>query len=263
MEFSPFNSGVELGSGRNLNSDFRNGSAIHRDSELSRQDYESNLKDRSSKKNGYQPIKSDLRFRRSSSKFNIGDSRYKLNEDQISNRNNNLDFDISEPDEPAQANQRRNQNRKQKSKKKSKKVKKEFFGDEYIENPQAHPKKQKKPKKRAISLTHLVDGFFQNEYVEDFKCGHCKEQVMIKKFNKIIRLPKILVVSLKRFVFYPKMKKINRPIFLGKNTLQLEKHILDPKSLPRGFGHNYEFLKSKNNFFYNNIKFFIFMKNIF
>ena len=208
---------------------------------------------------GYEPIKSDIRFKRSSSKFNIEDSRFRLKELGFSHTNQDnrgeidLDLDEDSPVRKKKGSQNRMQNGKSKAQKnkKDKSADREFFGTNYTQqedeeeetpNPETKTKKQAELKKnRRISLEHLIEGFFLEDFIEDFRCSHCKKQSMIKKTSRIIRMPQILIVTLKRFVFYPKMRKIHRPIFMSTHKINLKKHAFNPLSGRGKFGASYEF----------------------
>ena len=234
-EFSPDNSGLG-------NSGYEGAEDIYKDGEL---------------EGGYEAIKSDMRFKRSSSKFNIEDSRFRLKELGFSKTNHEnggeLDLDLDE-DSPVRKkkpkgskNGVKNGKHKGEKGKDDKSVDKEFFGTNYTqqededENESTASKQKELKKSRRISLSHLIEGFFLEDFIEDFRCSHCKKQGMIKKTSRIIRMPEILIVTLKRFVFYPQMRKIHRPIFMHNHKINLKQHAFNPRSGRGKFGASYEF----------------------
>ena len=89
--------------------------------------------------------------------------------------------------------------------------------------------KKKKKDKTPVLLTDLIDMFFSEEYIEDYTCSNCQERTMIKKMYKIIFQPNILVISIKRFVYYPRIKKFNRRIIINTEDLDLLKYAYKTK----------------------------------
>jgi uncharacterized UBP type Zn finger protein len=112
--------------------------------------------------------------------------------------------------------------------KNGKEVKQKAFdpGDNDTKNEQdlSSQKDQKKKKKEPVPLKDLIEMFFSEEYIEDFNCSKCKKKVIIKKTYRIVKQPEILIISLKRFEYYPKIKKINRSILINTDDLDLRKY---------------------------------------
>lgn len=73
-----------------------------------------------------------------------------------------------------------------------------------------------------IFLNELIQEFFSEEYICEYRCQFCKKKTIIRKQYKILKEPEILKITLKRFVHFPKMKKINRPVFLGQENFDLK-----------------------------------------
>jgi ubiquitin C-terminal hydrolase len=73
-----------------------------------------------------------------------------------------------------------------------------------------------------IFLKNLIEDFFEEEYICDFRCSHCNEKTMIRKQYRILKEPEILRLTIKRFINFPKMKKISRPIFIDKEEFDLK-----------------------------------------
>lgn len=90
---------------------------------------------------------------------------------------------------------------------------------------EAKEQKQKENKLEPILLTELIEAFFSEEYIEDYNCSNCKKKTIIRKIYKIIKQPEILIISLKRFEFYPKIRKIKRSIIMGSPEVDLRKYI--------------------------------------
>lgn len=57
------------------------------------------------------------------------------------------------------------------------------------------------------NLEDMVCDFFKEEIISDFKCENCGN-LGINKSHNIIHFPKYLIVLVKRFVFFPKPKKL-------------------------------------------------------
>ena len=86
-------------------------------------------------------------------------------------------------------------------------------------------KQGKKKAKPPVILEDLIKLFFCEEYIEDFHCSKCQKKTMIKKSYRIVKQPEILVLSLKRFEYYPKIRKINRQIVMNSPDLDLRRYI--------------------------------------
>ena len=59
----------------------------------------------------------------------------------------------------------------------------------------------------SVSLLSCFDEFSKGELLEDFKCGKCKQKGHCSRKTRIYRLPKILVIHLKRFSFNSRYEK--------------------------------------------------------
>ena len=60
------------------------------------------------------------------------------------------------------------------------------------------------PKSQQKSIQHALNDFFKNEILTDFKCEKCQEikEVLIKR--KFTKLPRVLILHLKRYQFHEK-----------------------------------------------------------
>lgn len=72
----------------------------------------------------------------------------------------------------------------------------------------------------------MIDEYFKQEHINDFKCEKCKKTGEIVKTQEILAFPQILVTNVKRFVFSPKPKKLNNKIGL-KIKIDLSNHYTD------------------------------------
>ena len=157
------------------------------------------------------------RQRRGSAVFDLGDSIFQnsseldfYNSNKILNRKSTIRKNIDLDDE----GQRR----------KAQEPGSDMHAIEENDEKSKEDKKMKK-KKEPILLTKLIESFFSEEYIEDYKCSNCKRKTIIRKIYKIIKQPEILIISLKRFEFYPKIKKIRRSVVMGTQEVDLRKYI--------------------------------------
>jgi uncharacterized UBP type Zn finger protein len=104
---------------------------------------------------------------------------------------------------------------------------KQSKGNEYVSSEEGEGGKgqSKKVKKEALELTELIEMFFSEEYIEDYNCSNCKKKTIIKKFFRIVKFPEILVISLKRFEFYPRIRKIKKNVKIGSSNIDLRKYV--------------------------------------
>jgi ubiquitin carboxyl-terminal hydrolase 8 len=72
-----------------------------------------------------------------------------------------------------------------------------------------------------VTIYDLLDGHFKKQTVEFLCEGKCKTQTFFTKRTKIIKLPKYLIVNLKRFT--NKMKKIKNTVAFS-STLEMSKY---------------------------------------
>jgi ubiquitin C-terminal hydrolase len=72
-----------------------------------------------------------------------------------------------------------------------------------------------------FELSKLLENFSKEEIIEDFLCKNCKTRVKARRKLEIWRVPKILVIHLKRFLFgtYRREKLSHNVIFPEKLDL--------------------------------------------
>ncbi len=70
-------------------------------------------------------------------------------------------------------------------------------------------------------LFDLISHFFKDETIQDFKCENCKKKTDVIKTHNFITFPRILIILIKRFLFYPKPKKLNQKIDFTEEELDL------------------------------------------
>ena len=76
-----------------------------------------------------------------------------------------------------------------------------------------------------VYLEELIREFFEEDYIDDYACGHCGKRSMIKKQYQILQEPEVMRVTLKRFVSFPRMCKIRRPIFIEKEEFDFKPYL--------------------------------------
>ena len=57
-------------------------------------------------------------------------------------------------------------------------------------------------KEKNVPIEDLIRYNFKQERIDDFKCERCKKEGIIKS-HSIIEYPKILILMIKRFAFFP------------------------------------------------------------
>lgn len=122
-------------------------------------------------------------------------------------------------------------------------------------------------KSNKLNLSNLIDNLLMDEIIEDFECEFCKKRNKIKKTHKIIKFPKILTISIKRFRYFPYPKKLNNRIEIDSSDLNLKKFSLPESNSSKytlssfiehrgryiDFGHYIAFCKDKfDNWIYFN-----------
>jgi hypothetical protein len=81
---------------------------------------------------------------------------------------------------------------------------------------------------KKISIYDCLDLFTKDEILEDIVCENCKEKQIFTKNLKIERIPKYLVLSLKRFkITMMKNSKINCPIKFPLKNINLDKYLVN------------------------------------
>jgi hypothetical protein len=78
-----------------------------------------------------------------------------------------------------------------------------------------------------LFLDDLIKEFFAEEYISDYQCQFCHKNSIIKKQYKILKEPEVLRITLKRFVNFPKIKKITRPIFIKQENFNLKPYLFN------------------------------------
>jgi len=73
---------------------------------------------------------------------------------------------------------------------------------------------------RAISAQDLVDHYFQEEHIDDFKCDFCRKNVTIVKRSHLYKFPEVLLLFFKRFdygIYGNSPRKLRTKIILPLN----------------------------------------------
>lgn len=94
----------------------------------------------------------------------------------------------------------------------------------HIQNHQKHSSMstQRQEAFPDVFLEELIQDFFEEDYVGEYRCCHCAQLTMIKKQYQILQEPEVMRVTLKRFVSFPQMRKILRPIFIEKEEFDFK-----------------------------------------
>ena len=100
-----------------------------------------------------------------------------------------------------------------------------------------------------FSIEELITNFFKNEKIKDFFCKNCGKKNEIEKTQKIIKYPKILIILIKRFQYFPNPKKISKKINFEKK-LNLKNFYFNFKNEKNKKGKKI-FLKEKEKGIYN------------
>ena len=77
-----------------------------------------------------------------------------------------------------------------------------------------------------MPLEDIINEYFRQEHINDFKCDKCKKTGEIVKTQEILAFPKVLVVNVKRFVYYPQPKKLDNKVEL-QDHIALHSHYTD------------------------------------
>lgn len=75
--------------------------------------------------------------------------------------------------------------------------------------------------RRRVTFEKLVAGYFRQESIDDFRCEKCGQVGETVREQTVVRFPKILVVLIKRFLFFPKMQKLSNRVFFTSTRLDL------------------------------------------
>lgn len=70
-------------------------------------------------------------------------------------------------------------------------------------------------------IDDLIVNYFKDENIEDFKCEHCGKKSDVIKSHNILKFPEILIVLIKRFVFFPQHRKLDQKIDFTDEELDL------------------------------------------
>ena len=62
------------------------------------------------------------------------------------------------------------------------------------------------------NLNSMIENFLKSEEIHQYRCSNCKRQVKANRKFKFYKLPKLLVVHLKRFEMGRFLQKIKKPI---------------------------------------------------
>lgn len=121
------------------------------------------------------------------------------------------------------------------------------------------------------NIEKLLDNYFSDEKLDDYKCDKCNEKDAHKKIS-LLNIPKYLIIQLKRFQFNSKnmnfskiLEQVNYPLFLdmdkyclnnnintninNKNIYELT-NVIYHLGIQMGSGHYTSHHKVKNNWFY-------------
>ena len=77
-----------------------------------------------------------------------------------------------------------------------------------------------------VKIDDMISNYFEEETIDDFKCESCQNTGITKKLN-IIKFPKYLIILIKRFVFFPKPRKLLNWIDFSQTTLDLGDNYCD------------------------------------
>lgn len=89
-------------------------------------------------------------------------------------------------------------------------------------------------------LRDLIEDFFAADYVQDYFCGACQRKTLVRKTYRVLREPEVLTLSLKRFVFYPRIMKVDRPVFLQDYAFDMEAYLYRPEEFLESVAGLYE-----------------------
>lgn len=103
--------------------------------------------------------------------------------------------------------------------------------DIYIKKPREYPK---------TFLDDLITDFFEEDYVKDYQCSFCKKRALIRKTYKVLKEPEILILFFKRFIYYPKIMKIKRPIVFRDYEFDMEAYLYRPEQFHNSISKIYE-----------------------
>ena len=109
----------------------------------------------------------------------------------------------------------------------------------------------------GTTLNECIDAYFSNEIMDQWTCDECNMKARSKKMNRLWRMPRILIISLKRFSDDMKKndKKIQIPLELNLNKYILTKNIsykLKSIAIHQGNlnnGHYYAVVQKENKWF--------------
>ncbi len=85
--------------------------------------------------------------------------------------------------------------------------------------------KGKKKNNEFPNIYHCLEKFFEEEMINEYKCNFCKKSSRSRKTMKIAKLPRVLLVHLKRFKMYPRKQKIADKIEFPIAGLDLKKFL--------------------------------------
>ena len=85
-----------------------------------------------------------------------------------------------------------------------------------------------------VSFEKLVAGYFRQESIDDFRCGKCGQMGETAREHTILKFPRILVVLIKRFIYFPKMQKLSNRVLFASARLDLAPYAFKPHAQPRG-----------------------------
>ena len=100
------------------------------------------------------------------------------------------------------------------------------FSVPIVKNEQNNKKNEKMestPKETAFTIYNVLNKFFEDEIITEYKCNYCKKSVKSKKQMSIAISPKILLIHFKRFKTYPRKQKISDKIDFPFEHLEMRK----------------------------------------
>lgn len=94
-------------------------------------------------------------------------------------------------------------------------------------------------KSGSKKIESMLDDFFSDELVTDYKCEKCKKKTKASKSTSIAHLPPVLMIHLMRISLAPRKQKINESIQYATSHFSLQKFGFSLKKIyGKGFNQN-------------------------
>lgn len=84
-------------------------------------------------------------------------------------------------------------------------------------------------RRSSVQLSAMITSFFDGERIDEYRCGKCDQVGEIEKRHRVLKFPAILIVVIKRFVFYPKPQKLSNRVEIAGTQLDLSPFLYSPK----------------------------------